>query len=354
MTIAPTPSTSTPALTALAEWRALESHAAEMRAQHLRTLFATDADRGTRFVVEAAGLYVDYSKHRASRETIALLLDLARARGLEDRIAAMMRGDGINVTENRPVLHVALRAPRSASIVVDGRNVVEDVHDVLDRMSAFADRVRSGAWTGFTGRRIRAVVNIGIGGSDLGPAMAYEALRFYASRDLTVRFVSNVDGADFAEKTRDLAPEETLFIVASKTFTTIETMTNARSARDWLLAALGDAAAVAKHFVAVSTNAAEVEKFGIDTANMFEFWDWVGGRYSMESAIGLSTMIAIGPARFAEMLAGSHEMDEHFRSAPLNRNLPAMLGLVALWYADFFGAQTVAVLPYSQYLARFP
>jgi glucose-6-phosphate isomerase len=354
MTIAPTPSTSAPRLTDLPEWRALESHAAEMRALHLRSLFATDADRGTRFVVEAAGLYLDYSKHRATRETIAALVDLARVRGLEDRIAAMMRGDRINVTENRPVLHVALRAPRSASIVVDGRNVVEDVHDVLDRMSAFADRVRSGAWTGFTGRRIRAVVNIGIGGSDLGPAMAYEALRFYASRDLTVRFVSNVDGADFAEKTRDLAPEETLFIVASKTFTTIETMTNARSARDWLLATLGDDAAVAKHFVAVSTNAAEVEKFGIDTANMFEFWDWVGGRYSMESAIGLSTMIAIGPERFYEMLDGSRAMDEHFRTAPFERNGPVLLGLLGLWYVDFFGAETVAVLPYSQYLARFP
>jgi glucose-6-phosphate isomerase len=325
-----------------------------MRAQHLRSLFATDADRGTRFVLEAAGLYVDYSKHRVSRETISLLLDLARARGLEDRIAAMMRGDRINVTENRPVLHVALRAPRSASIVVDGRNVVEDVHDVLDRMSAFADRVRSGAWTGFTGRRMRAVVNIGIGGSDLGPAMAHEALRFYASRDLTVRFVSNIDGADFAEKTRDLDPAETLFIVASKTFTTLETMTNARTARDWLLAELGNDAAVAKHFVAVSTNAAEVGKFGIDTANMFEFWDWVGGRYSMESAIGLSTMIAIGPERFREMLDGSRAMDEHFRTAPLERNVPVLLGLLGLWYVDFFGAETVAVLPYSQYLARFP
>jgi glucose-6-phosphate isomerase len=354
MTIAPTPSTSASGLTALAEWRALESHAAGMRAQHLRSLFATDADRGTRFVAEAAGLYVDYSKHRASRETIALLLDLARVRGLEDRIAAMMRGDRINVTENRPVLHVALRAPRSASIVVDGRNVVEDVHDVLDRMSAFADRVRSGAWTGFTGRRIRAVVNIGIGGSDLGPAMAYEALRFYASRDITVRFVSNVDGADFAEKTRDLVPAETLFIVASKTFTTLETMTNARTARDWLVAALGNDTAVAKHFVAVSTNAAEVGKFGIDTANMFEFWDWVGGRYSMESAIGLSTMIAIGPERFRELLDGSRAMDEHFRTAPLERNVPVLLGLLGLWYVDFFGAETVAVLPYSQYLARFP
>ena len=354
MTIAPTPSTSAPRLTALPEWRTLESHAAEMRALHLRTLFATDADRGTRFVVEAAGLYVDYSKHRITAETLDRLVALAEAARLRERIDAMMRGDRINVTENRPVLHVALRAPRTASILVDGHNVVTDVHAVLDRMSAFADRVRRGEWTGFTGKRIRAVVNIGIGGSDLGPAMAYEALRYYTDRTTTFRFVSNVDGADFIEKTADLDPAETLFIVASKTFTTIETMTNARTARAWLLKTLGDEAAVAKHFVAVSTNAAEVQKFGIDTANMFGFWDWVGGRYSMESAIGLSTMIAIGPARFAEMLAGSHEMDEHFRSTPFDRNLPAMLGLVGLWYADFFGAQTIAVLPYSQYLARFP
>jgi len=273
---------------------------------------------------------------------------------LRERIDAMMRGDRINVTENRPVLHVALRAPRTATIMVDGHNVVADVHAVLDRMASFAERVRSGAWTGHTGKRIRAIVNIGIGGSDLGPAMAYEALRFYTDRTMTFRFVSNIDGADFVEKTRDLDPAETLFIVASKTFTTLETMTNARTARAWALAALGDESAVAKHFVAVSTNAAEVQKFGIDTANMFGFWDWVGGRYSMESAIGLSTMIAIGPDRFAEMLAGSHEMDEHFRTTPFDRNLPALLGLLGLWYTDFFDAQTIAVLPYSQYLARFP
>jgi len=354
MTTAPTMPRSTTALTDRPEWRALETHASDMRSVHLRTLFKEDPSRADRFTVEAAGLYVDYSKHRITAETLARLVALAEAARLRERIDAMMRGDRINVTENRPVLHIALRAPRTASILVDGHNVVTDVHAVLDRMSAFADRVRSGEWTGFTGKRIRAVVNIGIGGSDLGPAMACEALRYYTDRTITFRFVSNVDGADFIEKTADLDPAETLFIVASKTFTTIETMTNARTARAWLLKTLGDEAAVAKHFVAVSTNAAEVQKFGIDTANMFGFWDWVGGRYSMESAIGLSTMIAIGPPRFAEMLAGSHEMDEHFRSAPFDRNLPAILGLVGLWYADFFGAQTVAVLPYSQYLARFP
>ena len=354
MTTAPTMPRSTTALTDRPEWRALETHASDMRSVHLRTLFTADPSRAERFTVEAAGLYVDYSKHRITAETLDRLVALAEAVRLRERIDAMMRGDRINVTEDRPVLHVALRAPRTVSILVDGHNVVTDVHAVLDRMSAFADRVRSGEWTGFTGKRIRAVVNIGIGGSDLGPAMAYEALRYYTDRSIAFRFVSNVDGADFLEKTAGLDPAETLFIVASKTFTTIETMTNARTARAWLLKTLGDEAAVAKHFVAVSTNAAEVQKFGIDTANMFGFWDWVGGRYSMESAIGLSTMIAIGPARFAEMLAGSHEMDEHFRSAPFERNLPAILGLVGLWYTDFFGAQTVAVLPYSQYLARFP
>jgi glucose-6-phosphate isomerase len=355
MTIAP-PKAAPAALklTAMPEWSALQAHANDMRGVHLRSLFAADASRGERYVAEAAGLYVDYSKHRATDETFERLFALARAARLSDRITAMFSGERINVTENRPVLHVALRAPRSASIVVDGRNVVTDVHAVLDRMAAFADRVRSGAWTGHTGKRIRAIVNIGIGGSDLGPAMAYEALRFYTDRSLVCRFVSNVDGADFAEKTADLHPAETLFIVASKTFTTLETMTNARSARAWLVKALGSEQAVAKHFVAVSTNAVEVQKFGIDTANMFEFWDWVGGRYSMESAIGLSTMIAIGPERFRELLAGSHAMDEHFRSAPLERNLPAILGLLGIWYGDFFDAQTVGVMPYSQYLARFP
>ena len=355
MTLAPpTPVRPTAALTTLPEWNALKAHADEMRAVHLRSLFAADAARGERYVSEAADLYVDYSKHRITDETLARLFALARATRVPERIEAMFRGDRINTTENRPVLHVALRAPRSASIMVDGRNVVADVHAVLDRMAAFADRVRSGAWTGHTGKRIRSIVNIGIGGSDLGPAMAYEALRFYSDRELTCRFVSNVDGADFVEKTHDLDPAETLFIVASKTFTTLETMTNARSARAWLLAALGDEQAVAKHFVAVSTNASEVQKFGIDTANMFEFWDWVGGRYSMESAIGLSTMIAVGPDRFREMLAGSHAMDEHFRTAPLEENVPALLGLLGLWYGDFFDAQTVGVMPYSQYLARFP
>jgi len=321
---------------------------------HLRSLFDADATRGTRLVAEAAGLYMDYSKHRVRSETLERLFALAKACRVNERIEQMFRGDRINVTENRPVLHVALRAPRSASILVDGHNVVDDVHEVLDRMADFASRVRGGAWTGFTGKRIRTIVNIGIGGSDLGPAMAYEALRFYADRSLSCRFVSNVDGADFYEKTRDLDPAETLFIVASKTFTTLETMTNARTARAWLLKSLGDDRAVAKHFVAVSTNAAEVQKFGIDTANMFGFWDWVGGRYSMESAIGLSTMIAIGPERFREMLDGSHQMDEHFRTTPFDRNLPVILGLLGLWYTDFFDAQTIGVMPYSQYLARFP
>jgi glucose-6-phosphate isomerase len=325
-----------------------------MRSVHLRSLFAADSTRGDKFTAEGAGLFFDYSKHRVTAETLGKLMALARAARLSHHISAMFRGDRINVTENRPVLHVALRAPRSATIEVDGKNVVTDVHDVLDRMSSFADRIRSGAWTGFSGKRIRAVVNIGIGGSDLGPAMAYEALRPYSDRSMTFRFVSNVDAADFQEKTGDLDPAETLFIVASKTFTTLETMTNARTARRWSLATLGDEEAVAKHFVAVSTNASEVQKFGIDPANMFEFWDWVGGRYSMESAIGLSTMIAVGPDRFREMLDGSHQMDEHFRTTPFERNLPVIMGLLGLWYADFFGAQTVGVLPYSQYLSRFP
>jgi glucose-6-phosphate isomerase len=355
MTSAPPKSAASPAtLTTSPEWRALAQHADAMRTVHLRTLFADDATRGTRFVTEAAGLYIDYSKHRITAETLDRLFAVAKAARLGERIDEMFRGDRINVTENRPVLHTALRSPRSASVVVDGHNVIDDVHEVLDRMGAFADRIRSGAWTGFTGKRIRTVVNIGIGGSDLGPAMAYEALRFYADRALTCRFVSNVDGADFYEKTLDLDPAETLFIVASKTFTTLETMTNARTARAWLLRTLGDERAVAKHFVAVSTNAAEVQKFGIDTANMFGFWDWVGGRYSMESAIGLSTMIAIGPARFRELLDGSHRMDEHFRITPIEQNVPALLGLLGLWYTDFFDAQTIGVMPYSQYLARFP
>jgi len=336
------------------QWKALAEHAARLRTSHLRTLFADDPGRGDRLVAEGAGIYLDYSKHRITDETINLFSELARAVGLRDRIERMFGGDRINVTENRSVLHVALRAPRNASILVDGRNVVADVHAVLDRMADFADRVRTGAWTGFTGKRIRTVVNIGIGGSDLGPAMAYEALRFYTDRSLTCRFVSNVDGADFAEKTADLDPSETLFIVASKTFTTLETMTNARTARAWTVDALGDERAVARHFVAVSTNAAEVQKFGIDTANMFGFWDWVGGRYSMESAIGLSTMIAVGPARFREMLAGFRAMDEHFRTAPLERNLPVLMAMLGVWYVAFFDADTVAVLPYSQYLARFP
>jgi glucose-6-phosphate isomerase len=346
--------TSPTSLTQRPEWRALDEHHRKIREVPLRTLFAEDPGRGERFAAEAVGLYLDYSKHRVTAETLALLVKLAEAVGLRARIDAMFRGDKINVTERRAVLHVALRAPRTASIVVDGENVVPLVHDVLDRMSAFATRVRSGSWTGHTGRRIRNVVNIGIGGSDLGPVMAYEALRHYSQRDLTFRFVSNVDGTDFAEATRDLDPAETLFIVSSKTFTTLETMTNAGTAREWSVRALGDERAVAKHFVAVSTNAVEVAKFGIDAANMFGFWDWVGGRYSMDSAIGLSTMLAIGPDRFREMLAGFHAMDEHFRTAPFERNLPVLMGLLAVWYADFFEAQTVAVFPYDQYLKRFP
>ncbi len=335
-------------------WAALERHSAEMGLAHLRTLFAEDPGRGERLVAEAAGLYLDYSKNRVTDDTLDLLRQLAEESGLGERIEAMFRGDRINTTESRPALHVALRMPRGRSLVVDGVDVVGEVHDVLDRMASFSERVRSGEWTGHTGRPIRNVVNIGIGGSDLGPVMAYEALRHYARPDLTFRFVSNVDSADFTEATRDLSPEETLFVVSSKTFTTLETMTNARTARAWALAALEDDAAVARHFVAVSTNAAAVSEFGIDTENMFRFWDWVGGRYSMGSAIGLSTMLAVGPERFAELLAGFHEMDEHFRHAPPDRNLPVLHGLLAVWYADFLGAQSYGVMPYSRYLARFP
>ena len=335
-------------------WKALRDHHAKIRDVHLRQLFADDPRRGERLTVEGVGLYLDYSKHRVTDETLRLLVHLAEQAGLRERIDAMFRGEKINVTENRAVLHMALRAPRGQSIVVDGKDVVPEVHAVLDRMADFATRVRDGRWKGHTGKRIRNVVNIGIGGSDLGPVMAYEALRHYSARDMTFRFVSNVDGTDFAEATRDLDPAETLFVVSSKTFTTLETMTNARSAREWTLRTLGDEHAVAKHFVAVSTNAAEVAKFGIDTANMFGFWDWVGGRYSMDSAIGLSTMLAIGPARFEEMLAGFHAMDEHFRGAPLAENLPALMGLLSVWYSDFFGAQTCGVFPYDQYLHRFP
>jgi glucose-6-phosphate isomerase len=321
----------------------------------LRELFAQDPQRAQRFTAEAANLFLDYSKHRITDETLRLLLQLAEERSLKDRTAAMFSGHKINATEQRAVLHVALRAPRDASITVDGENVVPAVHAVLDKMRSFSDRIRSGAWKGHTNKPIRTIVNIGIGGSDLGPVMAYEALRHYATRDLTFRFVSNIDGTDFAEATHDLSPEETLFIVSSKTFTTLETMTNARTARAWLLNGLDhDESAVAKHFVAVSTNASEVAKFGIDTANMFEFWDWVGGRYSMDAAIGLSTMLAVGPERFRELLDGFHAMDEHFRSAPFERNLPILMGLLAVWYASFFGAETAAVLPYDQYLKRFP
>jgi glucose-6-phosphate isomerase len=338
-----------------AAWKALESHAATVSKVHLRQLFADDRKRGERMAVEAVGLYLDYSKNRVTDETLRLLLQLAEDSGLRDRIDAMFRGDKINVTEKRAVLHVALRAPREAKIFVDGKDVVPEVHAVLDRMAAFSTQIRSGAWKGHTGKRIRNLVNIGIGGSDLGPVMAYEALKHYSDRNLDFRFVSNIDGTDFAEAVRDLDPAETLFIVSSKTFTTLETMTNARTARAWSLAGLGgDERSVAKHFVAVSTNAAEVTKFGIDVANMFEFWDWVGGRYSMDSAIGLSTMIAIGPDGFREMLGGFRQMDEHFRTAPFAENLPVLMGLLSLWYNDFFGAQTVAVLPYEQYLKRFP
>lgn len=342
-------------LRTLRSWQALEKHYETVQGLHLRQLFADDPKRGDRFTLEAAGLYLDYSKNRITEQTVKLLLQLADECQLRDRIGAMFGGEKINITENRAVLHVALRAPKNASIVVDGENVVPEVHEVLDKMSAFSERVRSGAWKGHTGKRIRNVVNIGIGGSDLGPVMAYEALKYYSDRSLSFRFVSNVDGTDFAEAVQDLDPSETLFIVSSKTFTTLETMTNAHTARDWSLKGLGgDAKAVAKHFVAVSTNAAKVSEFGIDTDNMFGFWDWVGGRYSMDSAIGLSTMLAIGPDNFRAMLEGFHEMDEHFRTAPFEQNLPVLLGLLAVWYNDFFGAETVAVLPYEQYLKRFP
>jgi len=343
------------AVTGRPAWKALEAHYQVLGKLHLRDLFASDPKRGERLTAEAAGIYLDYSKNRITAETLTLLFQLAEESGLRARIDAMFRGDKINVTEGRPALHVALRAPRSTPIVVDGQNVVPQVHAVLDRMADFCERVRSGGWKGHTGKRIQNIVNIGIGGSDLGPVMAYEALKYYSDRAMTFRFVSNVDGTDFAEAVRDLDPAETLFIVSSKTFTTLETMTNARTARGWLLAGLGnDEKAVARHFVAVSTNAVEVAKFGIDTARMFEFWDWVGGRYSMTSAIGLSTMLAIGPDKFRAMLAGCHEMDEHFRTAPFDCNLPVLMGLLTVWYTGLFGAQTVAVLPYEQYLKRFP
>jgi glucose-6-phosphate isomerase len=335
-------------------WAALDRHFAEIGERHLRDLFAEDPDRGERLTAEGAGLFLDYSKNRVTDETLRLLVDLAEQSDLAGRREAMFRGEHINVSEDRAVLHVALRLPRERSLVVDGADVVKEVHAVLDRMAAFAERVRNGEWTGHTGKPIRNVINIGIGGSDLGPVMAYEALRHYSKRELTFRFVSNVDGTDFAEATRALDPAETLFIVSSKTFTTLETMTNAHTARDWALAALGSEEAIAKHFVAVSTNAEEVSGFGIDTENMFGFWEWVGGRYSMDSAIGLSTMLAIGPDGFGEMLAGFHAVDEHFREAPLDRNLPVLMGLLAVWYGDFFGAQTAGVFPYDQYLHRFP
>jgi glucose-6-phosphate isomerase len=353
-TMTTTPAAGPLPLTQRPAWRALQAHHAAIEGLHLRQLFADDPGRGERLTAEGAGLYLDYSKQRVTGETLRLLLQLADESDLRGRIEAMFRGEAINVTERRAVLHIALRAPRGERIVVDGEDVVPAVHAVLDRMAAFAERVRSGDWTGYTGKPIRNVVNIGIGGSDLGPVMAYEALRHYSRRDLTCRFVSNVDGTDFAEATRDLDPAETLFIVASKTFTTLETMTNAGTARAWTLAALGDEAAIARHFVAVSTNVAEVTSFGIDAANMFEFWDWVGGRYSMDSAIGLSIMLAIGPDQFRDLLAGFRAMDEHFRTAPFDRNLPALMGLLGVWSRDFLGAQTVAVLPYDQYLKRFP
>jgi glucose-6-phosphate isomerase len=345
----------TTSLTNQAAWKKLAAHYGQIRSKHLRDLFAEDADRGTTFSLDAVGIFLDYSKNRITAETVSLLIELARSAGLSERIEAMMSGEKINITEDRAVLHVALRAPRDATIEFEGRNIVPDVHAVLDQMSTFCESIASGKWTGHTGKRIRNVVNIGIGGSDLGPVMAYEALRHYSNRDLTLRFVSNVDGTDFAESVRDLDPAETLFIIASKTFTTQETMTNAHTARSWLLEKLdADSSAVAKHFVALSTNAQQVSEFGIDTANMFGFWDWVGGRYSMDSAIGLSTMLAIGPDQFREMLAGFHEMDQHYRTAPLEENLPVLLGLLTVWYTDFFDAQTTAVLPYDQYLSRFP
>ena len=336
-------------------WSALKVHFRKIGERHLRDLFEDDPERAEKFTVEAVGINFDYSKNRITEKTLGLLLELAEESGLRERIDAMFRGDKINITENRAVLHVALRAPKDATIVVDGKNVVPEVHAVLDKMSNFSNRVRSGSWTGHTGKRIRNVINVGIGGSDLGPVMAYEALKHYSERSMTFRFVSNVDGTDFAEAVVDLDPSETLFIVSSKTFTTLETMTNAHTAREWALKGLGgDEKAVAKHFVAVSTNTAEVAKFGIDTQNMFGFWDWVGGRYSMDSAIGLSTMLAIGPENFRAMLSGFHQMDEHFRTAPFDRNLPVLLGLLGVWYTNFLGAETVAVLPYEQYLKRFP
>jgi glucose-6-phosphate isomerase len=344
-----------PKATGLPAWKALDAHYKQIEQLHLRNLFADDPKRGERMTAEALGIFLDYSKNRITDETLKLLIQLAEASGLRARIEAMFRGEKINVTEKRAVLHVALRAPRGASITVDGENVVPGVHSVLDKMAEFTNRVRSGQWKGHTGKRIRNVINIGIGGSDLGPVMAYEALKHYSDRNITFRFVSNVDGTDFAEAVIGLDPSETLFVVSSKTFTTLETMTNAHTARDWSLAGLGgDEKSVAKHFVAVSTNAVEVAKFGIDTANMFEFWDWVGGRYSMDSAIGLSTMLAIGAENFRAMLNGFHQMDEHFRTTPFERNLPVLMGLLSIWYNDFFGAQTVAVLPYEQYLKRFP
>jgi glucose-6-phosphate isomerase len=346
---------SVPPLRVRPAWASLEKHYQKIKGVHLKQLFVEDHERGDRLTVEAVGIYLDYSKNRITDETLTLLLQLAQESGLREHIDAMFRGDKINVSENRAVLHVALRAPRAASIFHDGRNVVREVHAVLDKMAAFADRLRSGNWKGHTGKRIRNVINVGIGGSDLGPVMAYEALKHYSERAMTLRFVSNVDGTDFAEAVCDLDPAETLFIISSKTFTTLETMTNAHAARDWLLAGLkGEESAIAKHFVAVSTNAQEVARFGIDTANMFGFWDWVGGRYSMDSAIGLSTMLAIGPENFRAMLDGFHEMDEHFRSAPFKCNLPVLMGLLSIWYNNFFGASTVAVLPYEQYLKRFP
>jgi glucose-6-phosphate isomerase len=341
-------------LTDTSAWRALQTHYEKIKGIHLRQLFGEDATRGERFAIEGAGIYLDFSKNRITDETVRLLVQLAKERGVAERRDAMFRGEKINVTEGRAVLHVALRAPSGASIVVEGKNVVQEVHDVLDRMASFSQRVRDGSWKGHTGKRIRNVINVGIGGSDLGPVMAYEALRHYSDRSMTFRFVSNVDGTDFIEAVRDLDPVETLFVISSKTFTTLETMTNAYSARKWALDGLGDEQAVAKHFVAVSTNAAEVGKFGIDTDNMFGFWDWVGGRYSMDSAIGLSTMLAIGSDNFRAMLDGFHQMDEHFRTAPPDRNLPMVMGLLAVWYNNFFGAQTVGVFPYEQYLKRFP
>ena len=358
MATAAAKTTKSPRLRPLAKidvWKALQSHYKQIKSAHLRELFAQDPGRGERLTAEAAGLFLDYSKNRVTDETMLLLVKLAEEAGLKGRIDAMFSGEKINVTEKRAVLHTALRAPKGASILVDGQNVVPGVHEVLEKMTAFAHRVRNGEWKGHTGKRIKNVVNVGIGGSDLGPVMAYEALRHYSDRSMTFRFVSNVDGTDFAEAVQDLEPAETLFVISSKTFTTLETMTNAHTARDWALLGLGgDSSAVAKHFVAVSTNAAEVSKFGIDTANMFGFWDWVGGRYSMDLAIGLSTMLAIGPENFQSMLHGFHEIDEHFRTAPFDRNLPVLMGLLGIWYANFFGAQTVAVLPYEQYLKRFP